>query len=82
MMPLLYLNHGLNHSDEEFIERWLKSVLYQCFSSTAIYEPRLLCDATQRVNLGGLLTRASVGQLHKSTIEAAVSVAVVKKAKL
>lgn len=51
----------------------------QFFSGMAYYEPRLPCDATQIGRFRRVLGEAGVEQLLKSTIEASVSMGVVKK---
>jgi transposase, IS5 family len=45
----------------------------------AYYEPRLPCDATQIGRFRRVLGKAGVEQLLKSTIEAPVSIEVLKK---
>ena len=80
MVALLYLKHAFNLSDEELCERWSENVVWQFFSGLAYYEPRLPCDATQIGRFRRVLGEAGVEQLLKSTIEASVSMGVVKKA--
>jgi transposase, IS5 family len=80
MVALLYLKHAFNLSDEELVQRWSENVQWQFFSGMAYYEPRLPCDATQIGRFRRVLGEAGVEQLLKSTIEAAVSMKVVKKA--
>ena len=80
MVALLYLKHAFNLSDEELCERWSENVVWQFFSGMAYYEPRLPCDATQIGRFRRVLGEAGVEQLLKSTIEASVSMGVVKKA--
>jgi IS5 family transposase len=79
MVALLYLKHAFNLSDEELCERWSENVVWQFFSGMAYYEPRLPCDATQIGRFRRVLGEAGVEQLLKSTIEASVSMGVVKK---
>ena len=79
MVALLYLKHAFNLSDEELCERWSENVVWQFFSGLAYYEPRLPCDATQIGRFRRVLGEAGVEQLLKSTIEASVSMGVVKK---
>jgi transposase, IS5 family len=79
MVSLLYLKHAFNLSDEELVERWSENVQWQFFSGMAYYEPRLPCDATQIGRFRRVLGEAGVEQLLKSTIEAAVSMKIVKK---
>ena len=79
MVALLYLKHAFNLSDEELCERWSENVVWQFFSGMAYYEPRLPCDATQIGRFRRVLGEAGVEQLLKSTIEASVSIGVVKK---
>ena len=80
MVALLYLKHAFNLSDEELCERWSENVVWQFFSGMSYYEPRLPCDATQIGRFRRMLGEAGVEQLLKSTIEASVSMGVVKKA--
>jgi transposase, IS5 family len=80
MVALLYLKHAFNLSDEELVERWSENVQWQFFSGRAYYEPRLPCDATQIGRFRRVLGEAGVEQLLKSTIEAAVSMKLVKPA--
>jgi transposase, IS5 family len=79
MVALLYLKHAFNLSDEELVERWSENVVWQFFSGMAYYEPRLPCDATQIGRFRRVLGEAGVEQLLKSTIEASVSMGVVKR---
>jgi IS5 family transposase len=79
MVALLYLKHAFNLSDEELCDRWSENVVWQFFSGMAYYEPRLPCDATQIGRFRRVLGEAGVEQLLKSTIEASVSMGVVKK---
>ena len=79
MVALLYLKHAFNLSDEELCERWSENVVWQFFSGMAYYEPRLPCDATQIGRFRRVLGEAGVEQLLKSTIEASVSMGVVKR---
>ena len=79
MVALLYLKHAFNLSDEELCERWSENVVWQFFSGLSYYEPRLPCDATQIGRFRRVLGEAGVEQLLKSTIEASVSMGVVKK---
>ena len=79
MVALLYLKHAFNLSDEELCERWSENVVWQFFSGMAYYEPRLPCDATQIGRFRRVLGEAGVEQLLKSTIEASVSMGVLKK---
>ncbi len=79
MVALLYLKHAFNLSDEELCERWSENVVWQFFSGMAYYEPRPPCDATQIGRFRRVLGEAGVEQLLKSTIEASVSMGVVKK---
>jgi hypothetical protein len=79
MVALLYLKHAFNLSDEELCQRWSENVVWQFFSGMAYYEPRLPCDATQIGRFRRVLGEAGVEQLLKSTIEASVSMGVVKK---
>jgi IS5 family transposase len=79
MVALLYLKHAFNLSDEELCERWSENVVWQFFSGMTYYEPRLPCDATQIGRFRRVLGEAGVEQLLKSTIEASVSMGVVKK---
>src|SRR5487761_2022536 len=79
MISLLYLKNSFNLSDEELVERWAENVQWQFFSGMAYYEPRLPCDATQIGRFRRVLGEAGVEQLLKSTIEASVSMGVVKK---
>jgi transposase, IS5 family len=79
MVSLLYLKHAFDLSDEELVQRWSENVQWQFFSGMAYYEPRLPCDATQIGRFRRLLGEAGVEQLLKTTIEAAVSMAVIKK---
>ena len=79
MVALLYLKHAFNLSDEELCERWSENVVWQFFSGMAYYEPRLPCDATQIGRFRRVLGEAGVEQLLKSTIQASVSMGVVKK---
>lgn len=79
MVALLYLKHAFNLSDEELCERWSENVVWQFFSGLAYYEPRLPCDATQIGRFRRVLGEAGVEQLLKSTIEASVSMGVVKR---
>jgi IS5 family transposase len=78
MVALLYLKHAFNLSDEELCQRWSENVVWQFFSGMAYYEPRLPCDATQIGRFRRVLGEAGVEQLLKSTIEASVSMGVVK----
>ncbi len=80
MVALLYLKHAFNLSDEELCQRWSENVVWQFFSGMAYYEPRLPCDATQIGRFCRVLGEAGVEQLLKSTIEASVTMGVVKKA--
>jgi transposase, IS5 family len=80
MIALLYLKHAFNLSDEELCERWSENVVWQFFSGMAYYEPRLPCDATQIGRFRRVLGEAGVEQLLKSTIEASVSMKLVKPA--
>ena len=79
MVALLYLKHAFNLSDEELCDRWSENVVWQFFSSMAYYEPRLPCDATQIGRFRRVLGEAGVEQLLKSTIEASVSMGVIKR---
>ena len=79
MVALLYLKHAFNLSDEELCQRWSENVVWQFFSGMAYYEPRLPCDATQMGRFRRALGEAGVEQLLKSTIEASVSMGVLKK---
>lgn len=79
MVALLYLKHAFNLSDEELCERWSENVVWQFFSGMAYYEPRLPCDATQIGRFRRVLGESGVEQLLKSTIEASVSMGVVKR---
>jgi len=79
MVALLYLKHAFNLSDEELCERWSENVVWQFFSGLAYYEPRPPCDATQIGRFRRVLGEAGVEQLLKSTIEASVSMGMVKK---
>jgi IS5 family transposase len=79
MVALLYLKHAFNLSDEELCDRWSENVVWQFFSGMAYYEPRLPCDATQIGRFRRVLGEAGVEQLLKSTIEASVSMGVIKK---
>ena len=54
-------------------------MVWQFFSGMAYYEPRPPCDATQIGRFRRVLGEAGVEQLLKSTIEASVSMGVVKK---
>ena len=79
MVALLYLKHAFNLSDEELVERWSENVQWQFFSGRAYYEPRLPCDATQIGRFRRVLGEAGVEQLLKTTLEAAVTMKLVKK---
>jgi len=79
MVALLYLKHAFNLSDEELCQRWSENVVWQFFTGMAYYEPRLPCDATQIGRFRRVLGEAGVEQLLKSTIEASVSMGVVKR---
>jgi IS5 family transposase len=79
MVALLYLKHAFNLSDEELCDRWSENVVWQFFSGMAYYEPRVPCDATQIGRFRRVLGEAGVEQLLKSTIEASVSMGVIKK---
>jgi transposase, IS5 family len=57
-------------------------VVWQFFGGLAYCEPRLPCDATQIGRFRRVLGEAGVEQLLKSTIEASVSMGVVKKSKV
>jgi transposase, IS5 family len=78
-LKLLYLKHAFNLSDEELCERWSENVVWQFFSGMAYYEPRLPCDAPQIGRFRRVLGEAGVEQLLKSTIEASVSMGVLKR---
>jgi transposase, IS5 family len=80
MIALLYLKHAFNLSDEELCERWSENVVWQFFSGMAYYEPRLPCDATQIGRFRRVLGEPGVEQLLKSTIEASVSMKLIKPA--
>ena len=79
MVALLYLKHAFNLSDEELVQRWAENVYWQFFSGMAYFEPRLPCDATQIGRFRRLLGEAGVEQLLNTTIEAAVSMKIVKR---
>jgi IS5 family transposase len=80
MVALLYLKHAYNESDESVVERWAQDVYFQYFSGNEFFEPRLPCDATQIGRFRRVLGEASVEQLLKTTIEAAVAMKMVKPA--
>jgi transposase, IS5 family len=74
MIALLYLKHAF----KELCERWSENVVWQFFSGRDYYEPRLPCDATQIGRFRRVLGEAGVEQLLKSTIEACVSMQLIK----
>ena len=79
MISLLYLKHAFNLSDEALVERWSENVVRQFFSGMACYEPRPPCDATQIGRFRRVLGEAGVEHFLKTTIEAAVSMKMVRK---
>jgi IS5 family transposase len=82
MVALLHLKHAYGLSDNGVIERWAQDVCSQFLSGQAYFEARLPCDKAQLSRFRKGLGEAGVEELLKTTIEASVAMAAVKKAAL
>jgi hypothetical protein len=78
MVALLYLKHALDLSDEQLLQRWSESVVWQFFNGMDDYLHKLTSDATQIGRFRRVLDGAPVEQLLKITIETAVAIKAAK----
>ena len=72
MAALRYLKHAFDLSDEELVQRWSESVVWQYFSGQEYYSPKLPCDATQIGRFRKAIGEAGVEELLKASIDTAV----------
>ena len=80
MCSLLYLKHAFNLSDEETCERWAENVVWQYFSGSDYYEPRVPCDATQIGRFRTAIGEAGMQVILKATIDTALASKAIKPA--
>jgi transposase, IS5 family len=80
MVALLYLKHAYNLSDEALVERFSENVVWQLFGGRDYYDSKPPCDASQIGRFRRALGEDGVEQLLKTTVEAAVTMGVVKHA--
>ncbi len=82
MIALLYLKHAFNESDEDVVQRWSETPVWQFFGGRAYFDQSLPCDATTLVKFRSLLGEDGVEELLAQTITAAVNMKLISPKEL
>jgi transposase, IS5 family len=82
MIALLYLKHAFNESDEDVVQRWSETPVWQFFGGRAYFDQALPCDSTTLVKFRALLGEDGVEELLAQTITAAVSMKLISPKEL